>query len=113
MSGPSTYQPQNAFLKWFEARLPIGGLDHFSFVGYPTLERFFSLHYLLPFVIAGVVVLHVWALHVAGQNNPAGIDVKSGQDTVPFTPHATIKDGFMVMLFCLFFAWFVFYVPNY
>jgi len=82
-------------------------------VGNPTLNRFFSLHYLLPFVIAGVVVLHIWALHVAGQNNPTGIDPKSGQDTVPFTPHATIKDGFMVMLFCLFFAWFVFYVPNY
>jgi ubiquinol-cytochrome c reductase cytochrome b/c1 subunit len=82
-------------------------------VGNPTLQRFFSLHYLLPFVIAGVVVLHVWALHVAGQNNPAGIDVKSGQDTVPFTPHATLKDGFMVAAFCIFFAWFVFYVPNY
>jgi len=82
-------------------------------VGNPTLQRFFSLHYLLPFVIAGVVVLHVWALHVAGQNNPAGIDPKSGQDTVPFTPHATLKDGFMVAAFCMFFAWFVFYVPNY
>src|SRR6187397_2663770 len=82
-------------------------------VGNPTLNRFYSLHYLLPFVIAGVVVLHIWALHVAGQNNPTGIDPKSGQDTVPFTPHATIKDGFMVMLFCLFFAWFVFYVPNF
>ena len=82
-------------------------------VGNPTLQRFFSLHYLLPFVIAGVVVLHVWALHVVGQNNPTGIDPKSGQDTVPFTPHATIKDGFMVVLFCLFFGWFVFYVPNY
>jgi ubiquinol-cytochrome c reductase cytochrome b/c1 subunit len=82
-------------------------------VGNPTLQRFFSLHYLLPFVIAGVVVLHVWALHVAGQNNPAGIDPKSSQDTVPFTPHATMKDGFMVAVFCLVFAWFVFYVPNY
>src|ERR1041385_3709454 len=82
-------------------------------VGNPTLQRFFSLHYLLPFVIAGVVVLHVWALHVVGQNNPAGIDPKSGQDTVLFTPHATMKDGFMIVLFCLFFAWFVFYVPNF
>ena len=52
----------------------------------PTLNRFFSLHYLLPFMIAGVVVLHIWALHVAGQNNPTGIEVKSKQDTVPFTP---------------------------
>ena len=82
-------------------------------VGNPTLQRFFSLHYLLPFVIVGVVVLHIWALHVVGQNNPTGIDPKSGQDTVPFTPHATMKDGFMVALFCLFFAWFVFYMPNY
>jgi ubiquinol-cytochrome c reductase cytochrome b/c1 subunit len=82
-------------------------------VGNPTLQRFFSLHYLLPFVIAGVVVLHVWALHVAGQNNPAGVEMKPGQDSVPFTPHATIKDGFMVALFCLFYAWFVFYVPGF
>ena len=43
----------------------------------PTLNRFFSLHYLLPFVIAGVVVLHIWALHEAGQNNPTGVDVKT------------------------------------
>jgi len=55
-------------------------------VGNPTLNRFFSLHYLLPFVIAGVVVLHVWALHVAGQNNPAGVEPKTEKDTVPFTP---------------------------
>ena len=58
----------------------------------PTLNRFFSLHYLLPFVIAGVVALHVWALHETGQNNPAGVEVKSKADTVPFTPHATIKE---------------------
>jgi ubiquinol-cytochrome c reductase cytochrome b/c1 subunit len=82
-------------------------------VGNPTLQRFFSLHYLLPFVIAGVVVLHVWALHVAGQNNPTGVEMKPGQDSVPFTPHATLKDGFMVAAFCLFYAWFVFYIPNY
>src|SRR5579884_4450933 len=82
-------------------------------VGQPTLNRFFSLHYLLPFVIAGVVVLHVWALHVAGQNNPAGIEPKSDKDTVPFTPYATIKDTFMIVVFCIVFAWFVFYIPNY
>jgi ubiquinol-cytochrome c reductase cytochrome b/c1 subunit len=82
-------------------------------VGNPTLNRFFSLHYLLPFVIAGVVVLHVWALHVAGQNNPAGIDMKTDKDTVPFTPHATIKDLFGVACFMLFYAWFIFYMPNY
>jgi ubiquinol-cytochrome c reductase cytochrome b/c1 subunit len=82
-------------------------------VGSPTLNRFFSLHYLLPFVIAGVVVLHVWALHVAGQNNPTGIDPKSDKDTVPFTPYATVKDGFMIVCFCILFAWFAFYMPNY
>jgi ubiquinol-cytochrome c reductase cytochrome b/c1 subunit len=82
-------------------------------VGNPTLQRFFSLHYLLPFVIVGVVVLHVWALHHVGQNNPVGIEPKSSQDTVPFSPHATMKDMFIVALFCIFFAWFVFYIPNY
>ena len=82
-------------------------------VGNPTLNRFFSLHYLLPFVIAGVVVLHIWALHVAGQNNPAGVEPKTEKDTVPFTPYATIKDMFGVSCFMLFFAWFIFYMPNY
>ncbi len=82
-------------------------------VGNPTLNRFFSLHYLLPFVIAGVVVLHIWALHVAGQNNPAGVEAKTEKDTVPFTPYATMKDAFGVSCFMLFFAWFIFYMPNY
>src|SRR5437868_5187509 len=265
MSGPSTYQPQNAFLKWFEARLPIGGLIHSSFVAYPTpknlntwwtfgailsfmlgaqivtgivltmhytphvdmafnsvehimrdvnygwllrylhsngasmffiavyihmfrglyygsykeprevlwilgviiyllmmatgflgytlpwgqmsfwgatvitnffsaipivgesitqwlwgsfavdnstLQRFFSLHYLLPFVIAGVVVLHIWALHVPGNNNPLGIDVKGPQDTVPFHPYYTMKDGFALTVFVLLFAVLVFFAPS-
>ena len=78
----------------------------------PTLNRFFSLHYLLPFVIAGVVALHVWALHEAGQNNPAGVDVKSKADTVPFTPHATMKDLFATALFLILFAVFIFYMPD-
>jgi ubiquinol-cytochrome c reductase cytochrome b/c1 subunit len=82
-------------------------------VGNPTLQRFFSLHYLLPFVIAGVVVLHIWALHVVGQNNPTGVEPKTEKDTVAFTPYATVKDGFMMVCFCIVFAWFVFYIPNY
>jgi len=82
-------------------------------VGNPTLVRFFSLHYLLPFVIAGVVVLHIWALHVVGQNNPAGIDPQTDKDTVPFTPHATIKDTFFIALFSILYAWFVFEIPNF
>ena len=68
-------------------------------VGDATLNRFFSLHYLLPFVIAGVVGLHIWALHVPGNNNPLGIDVKGPQDTVPFHPYYTVKDAFYLGLF--------------
>src|SRR5665213_1890160 len=82
-------------------------------VGDATLNRFYSLHYLLPFMIAAVVVLHIWALHVAGQNNPAGVEPKTEKDTVPFTPYATIKDGLALVCFLIFFAWFIFYVPNY
>jgi ubiquinol-cytochrome c reductase cytochrome b subunit len=82
-------------------------------VGQPTLNRFFSLHYLLPFMIAGVVILHVWALHVTGQTNPTGVEVKSKTDTVAFTPYATIKDALGVVVFLIAFAWFIFYIPNY
>jgi quinol-cytochrome oxidoreductase complex cytochrome b subunit len=79
-----------------------------------TLNRFYSLHYLLPFMIAAVVVLHVWALHVTGQNNPTGVEVKNiDRDTVAFTPYATIKDAFALACFIIFYCWFVFYVPNY
>lgn len=78
----------------------------------PTLNRFFSLHYLLPFVIFAVVGLHIWALHVPGNNNPKGVDVKGPQDTVPFHPYYTIKDGFALVLFAIMFAVFVFYQPN-
>ena len=84
-------------------------------VGNPTLNRFFSLHYLLPFVIAGVVVLHLWALHVAGQNNPVGILIpkdRQAKDTLPFHPYFTVKDGFAIILFLMLFALFVFFMPN-
>jgi ubiquinol-cytochrome c reductase cytochrome b/c1 subunit len=82
-------------------------------VGNPTLNRFYSLHYLLPFAIAGVVVLHIWALHVVGQNNPTGIEPQSEKDTVVFTPYASIKDAFGLSLFLILLAWLVFYIPNY
>ncbi|MEC9342401.1 MAG: cytochrome b N-terminal domain-containing protein [Pseudomonadota bacterium] len=78
----------------------------------PTLNRFFSLHYLIPFLIAGVVVLHVWALHHVGQNNPTGIDPKEKGDTVAFTPYATVKDAFALSVFFLLYAYFVFFNPN-
>lgn len=78
----------------------------------PTLNRFFALHYLLPFIIAGVVVLHIWALHVSGNNNPVGVSVKSKQDTLPFHPYYTVKDGFAIALFLVLFAAFVFFAPD-
>ena len=82
-------------------------------VGDATLTRFFSLHYLLPFAIAAVVGLHIWALHVPGNNNPLGIDVKGPQDTLPFHPYYTMKDAFYLSLFVIVFAGFVFFAPNF
>ncbi|WP_153768045.1 cytochrome b/b6 [Labrenzia sp. CE80] len=79
----------------------------------PTLNRFFSLHYLLPFMILGVVILHVWAFHTTGNNNPTGVQPKSKKDTLPFHPYYTIKDLFAIVVFLIFFSWFAFYVPNY
>jgi ubiquinol-cytochrome c reductase cytochrome b subunit len=81
----------------------------------PTLNRFFSLHYLFPFVIFGVVVLHMWALHTGGQNNPVGILIpksREKQETLPFHPYFTVKDGFAIILFLIMFSIFVFYAPN-
>ena len=79
----------------------------------PTLNRFFSLHYLLPFMLVGVVALHIWAFHVVGNNNPTGVEVKDSNDTVPFTPYYTIKDLFAIVVFLVFFAWMMFMVPNF
>ena len=79
----------------------------------PTLTRFFTLHYLIPFLILGLVVLHIWALHVPGNNNPIGIDIqKPSKDTVPFHPYIVVKDLFALLLFMIVFAFFVFYSPN-
>jgi ubiquinol-cytochrome c reductase cytochrome b subunit len=77
-----------------------------------SLNRFFSLHYLLPFVIAGVIILHIWALHIPGSSNPTGVDVKTPQDTVPFHPYYTAKDGFGLGLFLIALALVLFFVPN-
>ena len=81
-------------------------------VGDPTLHRFYALHYLLPFVILGVVLLHLVALHRHGSNNPLGIDSKGPQDTLPFHPYFTIKDLLGLAVFLLIYAFFVFYAPN-
>ena len=78
-----------------------------------ALNRFFSLHYLLPFVIAGVIILHIWALHIPGSSNPTGVEVKGPQDTVPFHPYYTAKDGFGAGIFLIGLAIFTFFLPNY
>ena len=79
----------------------------------PTLNRFYSLHYLLPFVIVGLVVLHIWSFHVVGNGNPLGIDVKSPKDTLPFHPYYTVKDVFCIGVFLLVWAGFVFFAPDF
>ena len=79
----------------------------------PTLNRFFALHYLLPFIIFALVALHLVALHAVKSNNPLGIDIKGPQDTIPFHPYYTIKDLVGVGAFMLVYLGFVFYAPNF
>jgi ubiquinol-cytochrome c reductase cytochrome b subunit len=81
-------------------------------VANPTLNRFFSLHYLLPFVIVGVVFLHVVALHITGSNNPLGIEPKGPRDTLPFHPYYTVKDSVAICVYFIVFAMLVFFFPN-
>jgi len=81
-------------------------------IGNPTLNRFFSLHYLLPFVLVGLVMLHLMALHQHGSNNPLGIDRKGPQDSIPFHPYYTVKDLFGLMVFLVVFSILMFYFPN-
>lgn len=78
----------------------------------PTLNRFFALHFLLPFVIFGLVIIHVIALHMHGSGNPTGIEVKTEKDTVPFHPYYTVKDFFGMGVFFLVFFYFLFFAPN-
>ncbi|MDG4574793.1 MAG: cytochrome b N-terminal domain-containing protein [Defluviicoccus sp.] len=79
----------------------------------PTLNRFFALHYLLPFLLFALVFLHLVALHTSKSNNPLGIDVKGPQDTIPFTPYYTVKDMFGLGAFLIIYLAFVFFAPNF
>jgi quinol-cytochrome oxidoreductase complex cytochrome b subunit len=79
-------------------------------VGNPTLNRFFSIHFFLPFLIAGISIIHLALLHKEGSNNPLGYD--TGIDDLPFYPYFAAKDIFAFSCFMLFFATFVFYFPN-
>lgn len=79
----------------------------------PTLNRFFALHFLLPFVIVGIVALHLWALHHVKSNNPVGIDLKKKGDFVPFHPYYTVKDAFGLGVYLIPFTLMVFFAPDY
>jgi ubiquinol-cytochrome c reductase cytochrome b/c1 subunit len=76
----------------------------------PTLSKFFALHYLFPFIILGLVLLHLALLHKGGSSNPLGI--KRSIDEIPFHPYYTIKDGFSVILFIAIIVFFVAFIPN-
>jgi quinol-cytochrome oxidoreductase complex cytochrome b subunit len=78
-----------------------------------TLNRFFSLHYLLPFVILALVFMHLWALHIHGSGNPLGVEPKTEGDTIPFHPYYTIKDAFGLGVFMIVYLGFVFFAPDF
>ncbi len=80
-------------------------------VGNPTLNRFYSLHFLLPFIIVALVVIHIWALHTHGSNNPTGVKLKD-KDMINFHPYYTVKDFVGFGVYFLIFAYFIFYKPN-
>ncbi len=88
-------------------------------VGNATLTRFFSLHYLLPFVILGLTILHIWAFHTTGNNNPSGVDVRrtskeeAAKDTLPFWPYFVVKDLFALVLILAGFWALVGFMPNF
>jgi len=76
-----------------------------------TLNRFFVLHYLLPFIIIGLVFVHLALLHLNGSSNPLGID--SHYDLIPFYPYFFLKDLFSFFIFLFIFSIFVFFIPDY
>jgi ubiquinol-cytochrome c reductase cytochrome b/c1 subunit len=116
--GQMSYWAATVITNLFSA-IPLVGQNIVTFlwggftVGNPTLNRFYALHYLLPFVILAVVLLHLIALHRFGSNNPLGIDMRGPQDTLPFHPYFTIKDLFGLTVFLLIYSFFVFYAPNF
>lgn len=92
-----------AITEWLRGDVSVGG---------PTLNRFFALHMVFGFVLVVLVGLHVWALHVAGNSNPLGIETKASRDTLPYHPYFLAKDAFYVVLFLIGFAAIVFYAPD-
>ncbi len=116
--GQMSYWAATVITNLFSA-VPIVGVDIVQWlwggfaVDNPTLNRFFSFHYLLPFIIFALVFVHLWALHVHKSNNPLGIDTKGPQDTIPFHPYYTIKDTFGLGVLMIVWMAFVFFAPNF
>src|SRR2546423_9503676 len=115
--GQMSYWAATFITNWFSAILVVGNkivtlLWGGFTVGNPTLNRFFSLHYLLPFIIVAVIGLHLLALHQHGSSNPLGIDTKGPQDTIPFHPYYTAKDFFGLGVFLIVYAAIVFFWPE-
>jgi ubiquinol-cytochrome c reductase cytochrome b subunit len=116
--GQMSYWAATVITNLFSA-IPVIGQSIVTFlwggftVGNPTLNRFYALHYLLPFIILAVVLLHLIALHRFGSNNPLGIEMRGPQDTLPFHPYFTIKDLFGLAVFLLIYSFFIFYAPNF
>ncbi len=79
----------------------------------PTLNKFYSLHYLMPFVIFALVFVHLWALHTHKSSNPLGIEVQGDEDEIPFHPYYTAKDAYGFGVFLIFFLGFTFFAPNF
>jgi ubiquinol-cytochrome c reductase cytochrome b subunit len=79
-------------------------------VSNPTLNRFYSLHYLFPFIISGLTIVHLSLLHKDGSNNPLGIN--QNVDTISFYPYFYVKDLFSFFIFVFIFSFFVFFYPN-
>nr|CBM41826.1 cytochrome B [Millerozyma farinosa] len=79
-------------------------------VSNPTMQRFFALHYLLPFILAALVCMHLMALHVHGSSNPVGMT--GNLDRMPMHSYYLFKDLMTVFVFMLFFSLFVFFSPN-
>ena len=85
-----------------------------------TLNRFFAFHFVVPFLLAALVFIHIVALHKVGSNNPDGIEIKEKKDAngipldgIPFHPYYTVKDIAGIVVFLAFFSVIVFFVPDF
>lgn len=126
--GQMSFWGAQVIVNLFETLPIIGeGLSHWIRGDYVisdiTLNRFYAFHYLIPFILVGLVFLHIVALHEVGSNNPDGIEIKKGPkgnrwskdapaDGIPFHPYYTVKDMMGLVVFLAFFFGVVFFMPE-